>query len=56
MGLLYILAWNLVTAALVLAWAFQGAAGVATLFTTVSKAFFALYFTISGTSPGEYSD
>lgn len=50
-GLLYILAWNLVTASLVLAWAFQGAAGVAELFATISKFFIALYFQISGTEP-----
>jgi hypothetical protein len=47
-GLLYILAWNLMTASLVLAWAFQGAAGVAELFATISKFFIALYFQISG--------
>jgi hypothetical protein len=52
-GLLYIAAWNLVTAALVLAWAFKGAAGIGALFAAVSKAFFTVYFTVSGTSPGD---
>jgi hypothetical protein len=52
-GLLYILAWNLVTAALVLAWAFQGSAGITELFAAVSKLFIALYFHLSGTTPGE---
>jgi hypothetical protein len=47
-GLLYILAWNLVTASLVLAWAFQGAAGIVELFATISRFFIALYFRISG--------
>ncbi len=50
-GLLYIIAWNLVTAALVLAWAFQGTAGIAELFATISKFFITLYFQISGTRP-----
>lgn len=52
-GLLYILAWNLVIAALVLAWAFQGAAGIGVLFKTVCEAFIWLYFSLSGRMPGE---
>jgi hypothetical protein len=47
-GLLYILAWNLLTASLVLAWAFQGAAGIGELFSTVSQVFFKVYFLLSG--------
>lgn len=52
-GIMYILAWNLFSAALVLAWAFQGSAGVAELFGTVSRAFFAIYFWFTGSTPGE---
>jgi hypothetical protein len=50
-GLLYIIAWNLMIAALVLAWAFQGIAGIGHLIQAVSEAFFELYFAISGQSP-----
>jgi hypothetical protein len=52
-GLLYILAWNLMIAALVLAWAFQGIAGIGHLIQAVSEAFFELYFSISGRSPSD---
>jgi len=51
-GLLYILAWNLVIAALALAWAFQGIAGIGLLFKTVCEAFIWLYFSLSGQTPG----
>jgi hypothetical protein len=50
-GLTYIMAWNLLTAAFVLAWAFQGAAGIGELFITVSKVIFNVFFWLSGTSP-----
>jgi hypothetical protein len=53
-GLLYILAWNLAIAAIVLAWAFQGWSGIAELFATISKFFIALYFQISGNAPEGY--
>ncbi len=52
-GLLYILAWNLVIAAVVLAWAFQGLAGIGHLFQAVSEVFFHLYFSLSGRTPEE---
>lgn len=51
-GLLYIAAWNLIIASVVLAWAFQGPAGIVELFATISKAFIHIYFFISGHSPG----
>jgi hypothetical protein len=50
-GLVYIAAWNLLTTAVILAWAFQGVHGIAELFTTVSKAIFAIYFWVSETTP-----
>jgi hypothetical protein len=50
-GLAYITAWNLLTTALILAWAFQGIQGIAALFVTVSKALFTVYFWGSGTTP-----
>jgi hypothetical protein len=51
MGLLYILGWNMLTSAIILAWAFQGFNGVAELFAAVSKALFVVYFAISGKPP-----
>ena len=51
-GLLYIISWNMLTTAIVLAWAFQGFNGVAELFTTVMLLFIALYSTITGWQPG----
>lgn len=50
-GLLYILAWNLVIAAIVLAWGFQGIAGIGHLFQAVAEAFFHLYFSMTGRTP-----
>jgi len=50
-GLLYIFSWNLLTTAIILAWAFKGSAGVSELFTLVSEVFFAAYFYLSGTTP-----
>jgi hypothetical protein len=50
-GLLYILAWNLLTTAIILAWAFQGAAGVLELLMPISQTIFAIHFSITGTTP-----
>ena len=50
-GLLYIMAWNMITSALALAWAFQGGAGIGELFVTVMKLFIALYSIITGWQP-----
>lgn len=50
-GLLYIAAWNFIIAALVLAWAFQGTAGLLALLEAASRFFIALYFSFAG--PGE---
>jgi hypothetical protein len=50
-GLLYILAWNLLTSSIFLAWAFQGFSGVAELFAAVSKAMVFVYSQITGWSP-----
>lgn len=51
-GLLYIISWNMLTTAIVLAWAFQGFNGVAELFTTVMQLFIALYSVMTGWQPG----
>lgn len=47
-GLLYIAAWNFIIAAILLAWAFQGVAGLITLLEAASTFFIALYFYFSG--------
>jgi len=51
-GLLYIISWNMLTTAIVLAWAIQGFNGVAELFTTVMQLFIALYSVMTGWQPG----
>lgn len=55
-GLLYILAWNMLTTALTCAWAFQGWSGVGELFETILRLFIALYSTLTGWQPGGSSD
>lgn len=46
-GLAYILAWNLLIASIVLAWAFQGVTGITHLFGSLGQLFIALYFWIA---------
>lgn len=48
-GLLYIIAWNLVIAGLVLTWAFTGVEGLVILAEDIATCFVYLYFTIFGT-------
>ena len=46
-GLLYIFAWNLITAALLAAWVFQGGAGILMLLEQVTAALMHIYLLIS---------
>ncbi len=52
-GLLYIAAWNMIILAFVLAWAFNGLAGIAALFESAMQVFISLYTAITGWTPPE---
>ena len=47
-GLLYIFAWNLTILAVLLAWVFQGGAGILTLLEQITAAFMHTYLMVSG--------
>ncbi len=51
-GLLYILSWNMLIAALAFAWAFNGLLGISELVTVILKLFVALYSVLTGWQPG----
>jgi hypothetical protein len=51
-GLAYIAAWNLLTAALVFAWAFHGIKGLSMLLTDISACFIYLYIALFGDPRG----
>lgn len=50
-GLLYVVAWNMIILALVLAWAFNGFAGITALFESAMQLFISLYSAITGWTP-----
>ncbi len=52
-GLLYILSWNMLIAALAFAWAFNGLLGIGELGTVILKIFVALYSALTGWQPGQ---
>lgn len=52
MGLLYIAAWNLLTAAMLLAWVFQGTHGLFLLLEDISACFIFLYISLFGDPRG----
>jgi hypothetical protein len=51
-GLLYILSWNMLIAALAFAWALNGLLGISELVTVILSLFVALYSVLTGWQPG----